>query len=183
MNTRYVRKVQIQDADFAQRTAEAFLKAHGFHRIRDEDNANYCRGLGFFRPPQFISINIEGETAILTAYRKHALLPGVFAMDVRRRSRRLEKKLYRLATMLSTEQGSEQLTAEEKGKCAVLSIIFGLLGASSFLFAPLGLVVSSAGLITGAASLNAQKKSATVGIGISAFFFAFSAAVTIKAIF
>ncbi|HEX2938374.1 MAG TPA: hypothetical protein VHO66_05580 [Ruminiclostridium sp.] len=182
MNTRYVRKIKTDNNVSVFEAAHRFLRKKGFRCIDSSPCGDtYRKGTGFFGFPQFITVEASDKTAIITAWRKHALLPGVFAFDVHRRSRRLERNADSLAALIT--QNNPIAVTQKPEKNAVVSMILGALSGFTWLFPVIGLATSFAGIVTGIISMKDRKALATVGLALSSFFFTFSASQIVWQVF
>ena len=143
MNTRYTRRVTTEKSEA---DAEIFLMQNGY-KADKEGFGVYRRGLGFFGSPSFISIEVIDKKAVISAWKKHAILPGVFAFDVNRRGRRIERMADRLAQFMDCEL-SEEVHSQNNGALSVISLTMSVVGLAAWLIPAVGLLISCSGLAT-----------------------------------
>ena len=143
MNTRYTRQVTTEKSES---DAEVFLRQNGFKPDK-EGFGVYRKGLGFFGPPSFISVDIADKKAVISAWKKHAIIPGVFAFEVNRHGHRIERTADRLAAFMNCELSNEVLS-QKGGMLSIISLILSAVGLVAWFIPAVGFVVSVSGLAT-----------------------------------
>ena len=172
MKTRYTRRVATEKSEA---DAETYLMRYGY-KADKEGFGIYRKGFGFFGPPSFISVDIADKKAVLSAWKKHAILPGVFAIDVNRHGRRIERTVDRLAAFMNCEL-SDEVSYHKNGMLSVISLILSAVGLAAWFIPAAGFAVSVSGLAT-SMTANADGKNNIAVLSRSFAVFGITAAVS-----
>ena len=172
MNTRYTRQVTTEKSES---DAEVFLRQNGFKPDK-EGFGVYRKGLGFFGPPSFMSVEVTDKKAIISAWKKHAILPGVFVFEVNRHGRRIERTADRFAAFMNYEL-SDEVHSQKSGKLSLISLILSAVGLAAWFIPAAGFVVSVSGLAT-SMTANADGKNNIAVLSRSFAVFGITAAIS-----